>query len=156
MNLIQQPQDQGICGSCYIFSSRNVLNSLFMRDFVYYRELGITDLDGIGTGGDSVSPQYLLNNTADSNNYCAGGNFISVMRHVVSTRLKTIELSSNFPYTAFSTQVLDSYFVKTLEPKLRPSQHVLPVYWFDFDLNQCPLSVFHISAADFRTGWNAQ
>ena len=92
-----------------------------MRDFVYYRKLGITDLDGIATGGDSISTQYMLNNTADTNNYCAGGNFISVMRHVVSTRLKTIEINSNFPYTAFSTPAQDSYFVKILEPKLRLS-----------------------------------
>ena len=50
-----------------------------MRDFVYYKELGITALDDICYSNDSVSLQYLLNNTADTNYYCGGGNFAYVL-----------------------------------------------------------------------------
>ncbi|KAE8305929.1 Cathepsin L-like protease [Giardia duodenalis] len=101
LGLIDLARNQGFCGCCWAMASAALYEISVRSTRNYFQSDSAVD----GAFKDphfKASEQYIMNKSYQSNNYCQGGNYVTVSRdYAVHQELDTLESLTNFPFESF-------------------------------------------------------
>lgn len=140
--LMTEVKDQGNCkGGGYAFATTAFLEACILRSTSTYRSNSLYGAYyGYGADRLNLSTQYLLNQSYGFTNYCRGGNFIYLISALANGYIPTVELASDFPFTAGKNP--DPATVSKPTPKIPQESYLVPLS--RYSLPECNMSLVFV------------
>jgi len=145
--------DQGSCGSCWAFTTRTIMTSLFIRDLPYYKQIYSNNsyIQNLTGSTAKLSVQQILNNSYGSNKMCGGGNFFVAAVELGNGFAGSMDFESQIPYMssmqASEAPATSPVFInaKTTEFAATPLN---PIHLHEVYAGQCPSIYFQLNLDD--------